>query len=78
MFTTCRAAYIRFPNVFFEGCASGGGSSTRCSIIPRVWTSDDTDGYRRAKIQWGARRLLSALGYEVAMYLLAQITKQDG
>lgn len=44
-----------FPNVFFEGCASGGGrfDAGMLYYFPQIWTSDDTDGYERAKIQWG-------------------------
>lgn len=44
-----------FPDVFFEGCASGGGRFD-CGMLyyfPQIWTSDDTDGWERAKIQWG-------------------------
>ncbi len=44
-----------FPDVFFEGCASGGGrfDTGMLYYFPQIWTSDDTDGYERAKIQWG-------------------------
>lgn len=44
-----------FPNVFFEGCASGGGRFDGGSLyyFPQIWTSDDTDGLERTKIQWG-------------------------
>lgn len=44
-----------FPKVFFEGCASGGGrfDAGMLYYFPQIWTSDDTDGYERAKIQWG-------------------------
>lgn len=44
-----------FPNVFFEGCASGGGrfDAGMMYYFPQIWTSDDTDAYERAKIQWG-------------------------
>ncbi len=44
-----------FPNVFFEGCASGGGrfDAGMLYYFPQIWTSDDTDGYERTKIQWG-------------------------
>ena len=45
----------KFPKVFFEGCASGGGrfDAGMLYYFPQIWTSDDTDGYERAKIQWG-------------------------
>ncbi len=44
-----------FPNVFFEGCAGGGGRFDAGALyyFPQIWTSDDTDAYERAKIQWG-------------------------
>lgn len=46
----------RFPNVLWEGCASGGG---RCDpgvlqYFPQVWTSDNTDALDRIFIQFGA------------------------
>lgn len=44
-----------FPNVFFEGCAGGGGrfDGGMLYYFPQIWTSDDTDAYERTKIQWG-------------------------
>lgn len=44
-----------FPEILFEGCASGGGrfDSGMLYYFPQIWTSDDTDAYERAKIQWG-------------------------
>ena len=44
-----------FPHVFFEGCAGGGGrfDAGMLYYFPQIWTSDDTDGYERTKIQWG-------------------------
>lgn len=44
-----------FPNVFFEGCAGGGGrfDGGMLYYFPQIWTSDDTDGLERTKIQWG-------------------------
>lgn len=44
-----------FPNVFFEGCAGGGGRFDAGALyyFPQIWTSDDTDGFERTKIQWG-------------------------
>jgi alpha-galactosidase len=46
----------RFPNILWEGCASGGG---RCDpgvlqYFPQVWTSDNTDALERIFIQFGA------------------------
>jgi len=44
-----------FPNVFFEGCAGGGGrfDAGMLYYFPQIWTSDNTDAYERSKIQWG-------------------------
>lgn len=44
-----------FPNVFFEGCAGGGGRFDGGALyyFPQIWTSDDTDALERTKIQWG-------------------------
>lgn len=44
-----------FPDVFFEGCAGGGGRFDGGALyyFPQIWTSDDTDALERAKIQWG-------------------------
>ena len=44
-----------FPNVFFEGCASGGARFDAGVLyyFPQIWTSDDTDAYERTRIQWG-------------------------
>ena len=44
-----------FPNILFEGCASGGGrfDAGMLYYFPQIWTSDDTDGFERTKIQWG-------------------------
>ena len=43
------------PNIFFEGCAGGGGrfDGGMLYYFPQIWTSDNTDGYERTKIQWG-------------------------
>ncbi len=44
-----------FPDIFFEGCAGGGGRFDGGALyyFPQIWTSDDTDGLERTKIQWG-------------------------
>lgn len=44
-----------FPDILFEGCAGGGGrfDAGMLYYFPQIWTSDDTDAYERAKIQWG-------------------------
>ncbi len=49
------ALKAEFPNVFFEGCSGGGGrfDAGMLFYFPQIWTSDNTDAYDRAKIQWG-------------------------
>lgn len=44
-----------FPQVLFESCASGGGRFDPGLLYyaPQCWTSDDTDGVERLKIQYG-------------------------
>lgn len=44
-----------FPNIFFEGCAGGGGRFDGGALyyFPQIWTSDATDALERTKIQWG-------------------------
>ena len=44
-----------FPDVFFEGCAGGGGrfDAGMLYYFPQIWTSDNTDAYERVRIQWG-------------------------
>ena len=44
-----------FPHVLFEGCSGGGGrfDAGMLYYFPQFWTSDDTDAFERAKIQWG-------------------------
>lgn len=43
------------PDIFFEGCASGGGrfDPAMSYYFPQIWTSDDTDANERTKIQYG-------------------------
>ncbi len=44
-----------FPDVLFEGCASGGGrfdAGILC-YVPQFWCSDDTDALMRCAIQYG-------------------------
>ena len=44
-----------FPDILFESCASGGARFDPAMLYfaPQTWTSDDTDGYERVKIQYG-------------------------
>ena len=59
-----------FPDVFFEGCAGGGGRFDGGALyyFPQIWTSDDTDGLERTKIQWGTsvRYPVSAMSCHVS------------
>ncbi len=43
------------PNVFFEGCAGGGGRVDFGILyyMPQIWTSDDSDAIERLRIQYG-------------------------
>lgn len=60
-----------FPNIFFEGCAGGGGrfDAGMLYYFPQIWTSDVTDGYERTKIQWGTSMCypLSAMSCHVSV-----------
>lgn len=44
-----------FPDVLFESCSGGGGRFDPGMLyyMPQNWTSDDTDGVERLKIQYG-------------------------
>lgn len=44
-----------FPNVLFEGCASGGGrfDAGILHYMPQIWTSDNSDASERVLIQYG-------------------------
>lgn len=45
----------RFPDVLFESCASGGNRFDlgMLTFMPQTWTSDNTDGIERLRIQYG-------------------------
>ena len=45
----------RYPDMLFEGCASGGGrfDAGMLYYTPQIWTSDDTDAVERLHIQYG-------------------------
>lgn len=51
----CEALINGFPEVFFEGCASGGCRFDPGMLyyFPQIWTSDDSDAYMRTIIQYG-------------------------
>lgn len=60
-----------FPNVFFEGCAGGGGRFDPAMLyyFPQIWTSDNTDAVSRAYIQYGTSMCypLSAMSGHVSI-----------
>lgn len=51
----CERLINGFPQVFFEGCASGGCRFDPAVLhyFPQIWTSDDSDAYMRTIIQYG-------------------------
>lgn len=60
----------RFPDVLWEGCASGGGrfDAGVMQYFPQIWTSDDTDGAERVSIQLGTSLVYppSAMGAHIS------------
>ncbi len=46
----------KYKNLVIEGCSSGGGRFDLGILYysPYIWLSDDTDGYERMKIEFGA------------------------
>ena len=59
-----------FPNVLFEGCASGGGRFDPGMLyyVPQFWCSDNTDALCRCRIQYGTSMFLppSTMGSHVS------------
>lgn len=59
-----------FPEVLFEGCASGGGRFDPGMLyyVPQFWCSDNTDALSRCRIQYGTSMFLppSAMGSHVS------------
>ena len=55
LYTVLRVLTKRFPNILFEGCASGGNRFDLGILryFPQIWGSDDTDAIMRAEIQTG-------------------------
>ncbi|MBO4636585.1 MAG: alpha-galactosidase [Clostridiales bacterium] len=55
LYEVMRELTSRFPEILFEGCASGGNRfdlGILC-FFPQIWGSDDTDALSRAEIQNG-------------------------
>ncbi len=61
-----------FPNVLFEGCASGGGrfDPGQMYYFDQYWTSDNSDAIARLKIQYGTSLVMPAImqGAHVSAY----------
>ena len=55
LYRVLRELTTRFPNVLFEGCASGGNRFDLgiLSYFPQIWASDDSDAHERLIIQSG-------------------------
>ncbi len=52
----------KFPDVLFEGCASGGGryDAGMLYYYPQYWCSDDSDAIERLSIQYGTSMVMPA------------------
>ena len=55
LYRVMRTLTERFPEILFEGCASGGARFDLgiLSFFPQIWASDNTDALARARIQEG-------------------------
>lgn len=55
LYDICERIINGFPNIFFEGCASGGCRFDPAMLyyFPQIWTSDNTDALARCAIQYG-------------------------
>ncbi len=55
LYDICERIVRANPDVFFEGCASGGGRFDPAMLyyFPQIWTSDNSDAEDRTFIQWG-------------------------
>ncbi len=54
LYKVMEALIAEFPDVLFEGCASGGGrfDPGMLAYSPQIWTSDNSDAVSRLKIQY--------------------------
>ena len=73
-----------FPDVLFEGCASGGGrfDAGMLYYVPQFWCSDDTDALQRCEIQYGTTMAFppSTMGCHVSAvpnHQTARVTPMD-
>ena len=71
LYDLCRRIVEGNPEVFFEGCAGGGARFDPAMLryFPQIWTSDDTDGEERTRIQHGTSVVypLSAMSCHVSV-----------
>lgn len=69
----------RFPDVLWEGCASGGGRFDPGALqyFPQMWTSDNTDALARLSIQFGTSLVYppSTMGAHVSAVPNKQTTR---
>lgn len=63
-YSLCKKIIDTHPNIFFEGCASGGGRFDLgvAYFFPQIWCSDETDPVQRLYIQYG-----TSMGYPLSM-----------
>ena len=55
LYDICERIVKANPNVFFEGCSSGGARFDPAMLhyFSQIWTSDDSDAEERTRIQYG-------------------------
>lgn len=55
LYDICERIILANPDVFFEGCSSGGARFDPAMLyyFPQIWTSDNTDAVARTLIQYG-------------------------
>ncbi len=55
LYRVMRTLTERFPEILFEGCASGGNRFDLgiLAYFPQIWGSDDSDALQRARLQEG-------------------------
>ncbi len=65
LYSIMNALTEKFPDILFEGCASGGNRFDLgiLSYFPQIWASDDTDPFCRSVIQTGY-----SYGYPQSVY----------
>lgn len=70
MYRVFEALTSRFPDVLWEGCASGGGrfDPSQLQYFPQIWTSDNMDPVDRLHMQFGTSVVYpaSTMGAHVA------------